>query len=113
MERTTARIEIPSDALALVGQLVNKLGGRIFKENGSEELVFVAPPIPERDRVARLLKGARLRAGLTQKQLAQRIGVPQGHVSEYEKNKRRIPAPKAALLADVLQTVEAHFRYDD
>jgi transcriptional regulator with XRE-family HTH domain len=32
-----------------------------------------------------MLKGLRLRAEMTQKELAEAIGVPQSHVSEYEK----------------------------
>ncbi|GHV57295.1 hypothetical protein FACS189460_3600 [Deltaproteobacteria bacterium] len=37
----------------------------------------------------------RLQAEMTQKKLAEAIGVHQSHVSEYEKNKRKIPEGKA------------------
>jgi len=44
------------------------------------------PPIPESERVGRMLKGLRLREGLTQKELAKVLDVPQSHISAYEKN---------------------------
>ena len=112
MELTTARIEIPSDSLYLVGQLVKKLGGKVVKASG-EEILFDSPPMPEKERVSRMLKGARLRAGLKQKELADMIGVPQSHISAYEKNKRPIPLQKATELAKVLNTVESDFIYKD
>lgn len=67
------------------------------------------PPIAEKERTGRMLKGLRLRAGMTQKQLAKAIDVPQSHISEYEGNKRPIPAHQVPLLARVLDTVEGHF----
>jgi len=39
------------------------------------------------------LKGARLRAGWTQKRLARRLGVTQAYLSLMETGKRRVPAP--------------------
>ncbi|WP_043786689.1 helix-turn-helix transcriptional regulator [Solidesulfovibrio alcoholivorans] len=113
MAFTTARIEIPSDSLPLVGQLVKKLGGKVFKDCGAEEVLFTAPVIEEKERVSRMLKGLRLRADLTQKGLAKQIGVPQSHISEYEKNKRKIPREKASDLARILKTVESDFIYKD
>lgn len=44
----------------------------------------------------------RLRAELTQAQLASRIGVRQHHLSEMERNKRAISKPMAQRLAAVL-----------
>ena len=73
------------------------------------QVVFIAPPIPETERIGRMLRGARVRAGMTQKQLATAIGVPQSHISEYEKNKRHIPKHKAEEAAKVLNTVATHF----
>ncbi len=101
-----AHIALPCDTLPLVVELVKRLGGEIITEK--EELITI-PPIPERERIGRMLKGARHRANMTQKQLAKAINVPQGHISEYEAHKRPIPQAKAALLAEVLNTVETHF----
>ena len=101
-----AHIVMPGDALPLVVELVRRLGGEVIAE---DEERIVMPPIPQRQRVGRMLKGLRLRADMTQKALAKAIDVPQSHISEYEANKRAIPAAKVGLLAQVLNTVEGHF----
>ena len=46
---------------------------------------------------------------MPQKELAEAIGVPQSHVSEYEKNKRRIPEGTAKELAKLLKSVPSNF----
>lgn len=74
-----------------------------------DEKVVRVPPLPESKRVGRMLKGLRLREGMTQLQLAKAIGVPQSHISEYEKNKRTIPPAKAEELATLLHTVPGYF----
>jgi DNA-binding XRE family transcriptional regulator len=104
-----AHVEIPRESLRLFIELVTKLGGRLLKQNEEDSTVYISPPLHERERIGVLLCGARLRAGLTQKALAAAIGVPQSHISEYEKNKRPIPRAKAEELAKVLKTVPTHF----
>lgn len=104
-----ARVEIPAECMTLLAEIVSKFGGRIVTQEAAVEEVVVIPPIPERERIGRMLHGARLRAEMTQKQLAAAIGVPQSHISEFEKNKRPIPPAKAAELARVLKTVPTHF----
>lgn len=111
MER--ACLELPAESLRIVADLVKKLGGRMYSTATENGKIYVEPPMPESDRVANMLRGLRLRAGLKQKELAGMIGVPQSHISEYEKNKRRIPPQKANKLADVLETVASHFLYQD
>jgi len=81
------------------------LGGELTV---GDEVVTV-PPMPEEERIGRMLRGLRLRAGMTQKELATSISVPQSHVSEYEKNKRAIPRGKARELAKILKTAQANF----
>jgi DNA-binding transcriptional regulator YiaG len=103
---TNASLSIPAENLELVAALVSKLGGRLAIKD--EELVTV-PPMPEKERPGRMLKGLRLRAEMTQKELSEAIGVPQSHVSEYEKNKRRIPEGKAKELAKLLKSVPSNF----
>lgn len=76
-----------------------------------DEKVVTVPSLPESERVGRMLKGLRLREGMTQLQLAKAIGVPQSPISEYEKNKRTIPPAKAEELATLLHTVPGHFLY--
>ncbi len=44
----------------------------------------------DQSRLQKLLKTARLEAGLTQAELAQRLGVNQSFVSKYESGERRL-----------------------
>lgn len=104
-----AYVELPADCISLLAGIVSKFGGRIIEHSGEAEETVVVPPVSEQQRVGRMLRGARLRAGMTQKALAAAIGVPQSHISEYEKNKRRIPPAKAEELARILETVPTHF----
>lgn len=101
-----AHVVMPCDTMPLVQALIRRLGGELIPDDG--EYITVTP-MPERERVGRMLRGLRIRATMTQKQLAKAIDVPQGHISEYEANKRPIPAHKVALLAKILNTVEGHF----
>lgn len=103
---TNANLSIPAENFELVAALVSKLGGRLEVKDG--ELITV-PPMTENERPGRMLKGLRLRAEMTQKELAEAIGVPQSHVSEYEKNKRRIPEGKAKEMAKLLKSVPSNF----
>jgi ribosome-binding protein aMBF1 (putative translation factor) len=48
------------------------------------------------------LAGARNREGLTQRELADRSGIPQRHISEMENGKRTIGKKNARVLAKVL-----------
>jgi len=50
-----------------------------------------------------LLISAREVAGLTQVQVAQRLGKPQSFVSKYERGERRLDFTEFLELADVLQ----------
>ena len=70
---------------------------------------ILVPPMAANERPGKMLKGLRLREELTQAQLAKAIGVPQGHISAYEKNARPIPREKAAKLAEVLHSVPENF----
>ena len=72
-------------------------------------MMTVVPPMPPCERPGRMLRGLRLREGLTQAQLADAIGVPQSHISAYEKNARPIPRDKAVKLAEHLHSVPENF----
>lgn len=106
-------LELPPSSLRTVADLVKMLGGQLLEEDVFDERYYVVHHVSDNERVSRMLKGARVRACLTQKALATLIGVPQSHISEYEKNKRRIPRHKAERLAEVLETVPTHFIYND
>ena len=48
------------------------------------------------------LKGARYKEGVTQKELAQKTGIPQSHISAMENNKMGIGKDRARRLAEAL-----------
>jgi transcriptional regulator with XRE-family HTH domain len=48
------------------------------------------------------LVGARLREELTQKQLSEKTGIPQRHISEMETGKRQVGRKRAEILAEAL-----------
>jgi DNA-binding transcriptional regulator YiaG len=50
------------------------------------------------------LKGMRRDAGITQAQLAQRLGVSQGNVADWELGTRAIPAKHVAMIRVILAT---------
>jgi DNA-binding transcriptional regulator YiaG len=101
-----ANLSIPAENFDLIASLVAKLGGSLVLK---DDVVITAEPMPETERPGRMLKGLRLRAELTQKAVAEAINVPQSHISEYEQNKRRVPATKAKELAKLLKTVPSNF----
>ena len=52
--------------------------------------------------VARLLKDARIKAGLKQSELADRLGVPQSFVSKYEIGERRLDVGEVLEICQAL-----------
>lgn len=54
------------------------------------------------NRIGNLLEAARLRAGLTQNQLSEKIGIRQNMLSDYEKGKRKLTRSMAQRLANEL-----------
>ena len=65
----------------------------------------------ERNRIGNLLAGARLKAGLTQAQLAAKLGIRQNMVSDYERGRRTYSDAMAERLSGVLAVKEEHLRY--
>jgi ribosome-binding protein aMBF1 (putative translation factor) len=54
------------------------------------------------NRIGNLLEGARLKAGLTQAELAEKLNVRQNMISDYERGKRRVSKSMAERLAKAL-----------
>lgn len=52
----------------------------------------------DRRKLQELLRAVRQEAGLTQAQIAQRLGVPQSFVSKYESGERRLELPEIAAI---------------
>ena len=53
-------------------------------------------------RIGNLLAGARIKAGLTQAQLAQKLDVRQNMISDYERGKRRLSPAMGKKIAKIL-----------
>lgn len=102
---TSAHITIPTDWLPLVTELVTKAGGTI--EGGDPNAcVSLASEV---ERGGRMLRALRQRAGMTQKELADSLGLPQSHISEFENDHRAIPYRHAQRLAKLLHSIPSHF----
>jgi ribosome-binding protein aMBF1 (putative translation factor) len=63
-----------------------------------------------KNRVGNLLAGARLKAGLTQGQLARKLGIRQNMVSDYERGRRSLSPAMAARFSDVLHIKKSHLK---
>jgi len=74
-----------------------------------EELVDINDTEFWKENKHRVLTGARLKAGMTQKRLAELTGIRQTMISEYEKGKRRITKKAAEKFAAALQTFPEKF----
>ena len=65
----------------------------------------------EKNRVGNLLAGSRLKAGLTQVQLAKKLGIRQNMISDYERGRRTYSDAMAKRLSKTLKVKEEHLRY--
>ncbi len=54
------------------------------------------------NRIGNLLSGARLKAKLSQAQLAEKLGIRQNMISDYERGKRRLSPTMAKRIAKIL-----------
>ena len=99
---------VPSDKGELVKEAIEKilnLAGMHLQEMGDDDarLYSIEEVFPE-FHVGHALRGLRSREGLTQKQLAEMIGVKPSHISEMETGKRTIGKEMAKRLAKALRT---------
>jgi transcriptional regulator with XRE-family HTH domain len=68
-------------------------------------------PMSKEEKPGKMLKGLRLRAELSQKDLADKLNVDVSDIISYENNEVKIPKSKAKVLANILETVEDDFLY--
>ena len=102
-----AYVSLPSDCMEMMTKLIERIGGKVLAQEDSDTVI--APPIPERERPGRMVRGLRAREGMTQAELAEAIGVPQSHISAWENFTRPIPRDKAEALAKALHSVPENF----
>ncbi len=65
----------------------------------------------EKNRIGNLLSGARLKADLTQSQVAEKVGVRQNMISDYERGRRHFSSSMAKRLSEVLMVREERLVY--
>ncbi len=118
-----ALVKKPHIELSLHGENVDELLAWIKKKY--DVAVLAAEPDDElvpiesteywaqmqENRVGNLLAGARLKAGLTQAQLAEKLGIRQNMVSDYERGRRKLSDAMASRLCKVLRVKKGHLRY--
>jgi len=75
---------------------------REVNEFGEE--VYAPEEVFPDSQPGRILRGARVREGLSQAGLARRLNVPRSNISEMERGKRPIGKQMAKRLAEVLNT---------
>jgi len=108
-----ALVKKPHIELSLQGENVDELIDWIKKKFEVSVLASDKSdslPVEETDfwkemqsnRVGNLLAAARLKAGLTQAQLAKKLDIRQNMISDYERGKRRLSPSMAKRLAKTL-----------
>jgi ribosome-binding protein aMBF1 (putative translation factor) len=118
-----ALVKKPHIELSLHGEQVDELVDWIRKKYDvsvlSTEDVDKSIPVEEtefwkemeKNRVGNLLAAARLKAGLTQGQLAKKLAIRQNMVSDYERGRRTLSSTMAKRFANVLHVRESYLKY--
>ena len=65
------------------------------------------------NRVGNLLNAARLKQGMTQKQLAEKSRIKQNMIRDYEKGRRRLTKQMASKFAEILKISPARLHVTD
>lgn len=112
-ELTELRLLVPEDKAELIENALRNLclffGQTIrIKEEPGEKLYPVSDLFPEISP-SMCLRGLRTREGLTQAELAKKLGVKQHHISEMENGKRPVGPEIARRLEEVFGTSRKAF----
>jgi len=65
----------------------------------------------QKNRIGNLLAAARMKTGLTQAELAKRLGIRQNMVSDFERGRRTYSNAMASRLSKTLGIKEEHLKY--
>ena len=100
------RLRVPAgrygQALEAVRSALDQAGISFRQVNDQEESLYTPEEVFGPHDPGRILRGARTREGLTQRQLAEGIGARQHHISEMENGRRPITPDMARKLAEAL-----------
>jgi len=95
---------VPAKSIDSIKKIVIILGGVEEDDvDDGDDFVSWTEAFPE-TQPGEILKGYRLRDGLTQKKLAEKIKGKQGHISQMEKELRAIGVTTAKKLAKAFKT---------
>ncbi len=108
-----ALVKKPRIEISLQGEHVNDLIDWISKKyevnilssEDSESLAIEETDFwkeMQSNRIGNLLSAARLKANLSQSQLADKLGVRQNMISDYERGKRRLSPTMARRISEIL-----------
>ena len=99
----------------LVDWIRKKYDVDVLSEDPADEFVSIESTeywkAMEKNRVGNLLAGARLKAGLTQAQLAKKLDIRQNMVSDDERGRRTYSDAMAERLSKTLGVKEEYLKY--
>ena len=104
-----ALVKKPHIEISIHGEHVDELLAWIKRKY--DVAVLTNEPEDEFVSIGNLLAGARLKAGLTQTQLAEKLGIRQNMVSDYEHGRRTYSDAMAKRLSKTLKVKEEHLKY--
>ena len=96
-----------SSKISKLTDLAKELGIFDTSEGDTEDFVpwrEAFPEITDENLPGTCLRGARYKEAITQRQLSEKTGIPQRHISEMENAKRPIGKKNAKLFAKVLNS---------
>jgi DNA-binding XRE family transcriptional regulator len=112
------RIELSvhgENAAELIAWIRKKYDVTVLAEEAEDEFVSIEGTQywknMEKNRIGNLLAGARLKAGMTQARLAEKLGIRQNMISDYECGRRTYSDAMAGRLSKALNVREEHLRY--
>lgn len=110
------RKDISLPQLEILAYHLNIPAASFFKDREQEKLVTEEPEVPAdqvmqlRDRIVGvLLRKARTEAGLTQKQLAEELGVSARRITQYEFGQRPVPVAELQQATDLFRFNMSYF----
>jgi len=99
----------------LIAWIREKYDVTVLAEGADEEFVPIETTQywkeMEKNRIGNLLAGSRLKAGMTQARLAEKLGIRQNMISDYEHGRRTYSDAMARRLSKALNVREDHLRY--
>jgi ribosome-binding protein aMBF1 (putative translation factor) len=97
-------VRVPAAHAARVCAVIENVLALLPGQEADEDQLYTVEEVFPDMQPGDILRGARHRDGLTQAQLAAKIGVKPSHISEMEKGKRPIGKDMAKRLAKALNT---------